>query len=187
MPRIVIEVSPRVSWRAALQEGITRVGGGVSQELRIADSAVADAHCEIVNSAGRIFIRDLGSGKETLLDGVRVVGTLQVANGQVLQLGKIAARFESLRGSQEPLTAVIPMTKPKPRPKPQSDSVTSSPLPQQAAGDPPPPNAPSPRRATGTRAAKPIQERTAYETVTSMMLLTLSLITLIAYRLLEPR
>ena len=109
MARLVITQSTRARWGIVLQEGVTRVGKAGDQDVRIDDPSVADTHCELVVAQGRVFVRDLGSGLDTLRDGTRVVGTTRMRNGQVLRLGKIEMRIEAEFSDLEPLTAIDPM------------------------------------------------------------------------------
>ena len=109
MALLVITQSTRARWGIVLQEGVTRVGKAGDQDVRIDDPSVADTHCELLVAQGRVFVRDLGSGLDTLRDGTRVVGTTRMRNGQVLRLGKIEMRIEAEFSDLEPLTAIDPM------------------------------------------------------------------------------
>ena len=127
MARLVITQSSRARWGIVLREGVTRVGKAGNQDVRIDDPSVADTHCELVVSTGRVFVRDLGSGLETLSDGSRVVGTTRIRDGQVLRLGKVDMRIEAEFSDMEPLTSIGALPSQDPQ---KEDKLPSTELPE---------------------------------------------------------
>ena len=106
MARIVIEPSGRARWGVILREGATRVGRAPDLEIRIEDDSVGGVHCELLVLGRLVFVRDLGRGCETRVDDIRVVGTTQVRNGQVIRMGNVQARIEADSIAPDPLTDV---------------------------------------------------------------------------------
>lgn len=67
-----------------------RLGRRVPAELLLADAEVSGLHCEVVarGSVGDALVTDLGSTNGTFLNGRRVQGSMRLAQGMKLQLGR---------------------------------------------------------------------------------------------------
>lgn len=81
------------------------LGSSKGAPQRLNDPAVARAHCEISLEGASATITDLGSPSGTLVNGVRIVGTEPLRNGDVLRLGdtQIRVQLESVRaGAPKP-------------------------------------------------------------------------------------
>ena len=71
------------------------IGSNASNDLVLDDKAVSRCHCEVEIEARGARVRDLGSLNGTILDGVYVEAAF-LRDGSVLQLGRVALRFELL-------------------------------------------------------------------------------------------
>ena len=58
------------------------------------DKSVSGAHCEIYVENGEFKLRDVGSRNGTFIDGIRVMGVTEIANGSTIKLGRLCFRVE---------------------------------------------------------------------------------------------
>lgn len=67
-----------------------RLGRRAPAEVLLGDAEVSGLHCEVVarGSVGDALVTDLGSTNGTFLNGRRVQGSMRLAQGMVLQLGR---------------------------------------------------------------------------------------------------
>jgi transcriptional regulator with GAF, ATPase, and Fis domain len=68
------------------------IGSDPSSQLVLTDRTCSRLHCEITVSAGKAFLRDLGSRNETLINGVPVERA-RLIEGAVIALGRTQVRF----------------------------------------------------------------------------------------------
>ncbi|HWP35581.1 MAG TPA: sigma 54-interacting transcriptional regulator [Thermodesulfobacteriota bacterium] len=71
-----------------------RIGTGPGNDVVLADPYVSAAHCVVVQTGGRFFVRDLGSTNGTWVDG-RQVTEAELIPGTTLRLGRTRLVFES--------------------------------------------------------------------------------------------
>lgn len=78
----------------SLEEGIHRIGRGknTAVKLNAKYQAVSREHAELKVMPTGLSVRDLGSSLGTYVDGHRIDGDFQLANGQLLELGSGEAK-----------------------------------------------------------------------------------------------
>ena len=64
------------------------IGRGQQASFRIPHGQISRRHCELLESKGSVFIRDLGSTNGTMVNGNKV-STSEVKQGDKIQLGKV--------------------------------------------------------------------------------------------------
>jgi pSer/pThr/pTyr-binding forkhead associated (FHA) protein len=75
--------------------GVTVAGRQDGCQLVIRSSQVSRRHCEIVESDGRLAVRDLGSANGTFVNDERVEGRRELKVGDELMIGDIKFRVET--------------------------------------------------------------------------------------------
>lgn len=72
-----------------------KIGRGPSNQIILDyDKTVSGAHCEIFVDGSTFRIRDLNSSNGTFVDGIRVAGVAEIANGSVIKLGRLELLVE---------------------------------------------------------------------------------------------
>ena len=71
---------------------ITRIGRGLSADVRIDDASVSRRHARVVERSGRAWILDDRSMNGTWVNGKRVDAAI-LSNGDEIVLGRVALRF----------------------------------------------------------------------------------------------
>jgi pSer/pThr/pTyr-binding forkhead associated (FHA) protein len=66
-----------------------RIGRSPDLELVIADDFVSTAHAQIVPTAGRPVIEDLGSTNGTLVRGRRITSATEIGAGDEIEIGPV--------------------------------------------------------------------------------------------------
>ena len=73
-----------------LDEGEYIIGSGDTAHLRIASDSIAPEHTRLRIGTGGVEVEDLGSGQETWIGELALVGVQPLPKGSVIQLGDIA-------------------------------------------------------------------------------------------------
>ena len=70
------------------------IGRGQKASFRIPHGQISRRHCELLDSKGSVFIRDLGSTNGTMVKGTMLPSKTKVPvrSGSVIQLGDLAFR-----------------------------------------------------------------------------------------------
>jgi two-component system cell cycle response regulator len=69
--------------------GEATIGRGSSVEVRVEDDGISRSHARIRSeTAGRAFIEDMGSRNGTFVNGEKISGTLELQEGDKIQLGR---------------------------------------------------------------------------------------------------
>ena len=76
-----------------LEQAITRLGRGVENEIVIVSKRASREHAHIRRDGRRIFLDDLGSTNGTFLNGERVLGSVQLRDGDQISIGEIMFTF----------------------------------------------------------------------------------------------
>jgi hypothetical protein len=79
-----------------LADGVTSLGRHDDCIIRIKSSQVSRRHCEILESDGRLIVRDLGSSNGTFVNGKRVLGQQALKVGDELTIGSVTLRVATL-------------------------------------------------------------------------------------------
>lgn len=78
-----------------LIEGVNSIGRHDDCLIRIRSSQVSRRHCELFETEGRLFVRDLGSSNGTFVNGVKILGQQALNPGDVITVGGVALRLDS--------------------------------------------------------------------------------------------
>ncbi|HEV8630961.1 MAG TPA: FHA domain-containing protein [Thermoanaerobaculia bacterium] len=114
-------------------------------QVTIADNTVSRMHARIYADGQAVYLEDLGSANGTFIDGERIVGTVRLADGQLVRPGQkalpapIVLRFEDpaqRQGAAGGLVATARIAVEPPPPPPPPPSRMPTPL---AVPPPPPP------------------------------------------------
>lgn len=92
--------SVRLSWAAGVFEaplGVTVIGRGSKSTLRIDSEKISRVHAVVVASRDHVTIEDQGSANGTAVNGVRIKGRHELADGDRLSLGSIDLRVAFIR------------------------------------------------------------------------------------------
>jgi pSer/pThr/pTyr-binding forkhead associated (FHA) protein len=95
-----------------LNQGVTSVGRHDDCVIRIKSSQVSRRHCEIVEAAEKLTIRDLGSSNGTYVNGKRISGQQALKPGDEITVGAVSLRV-ARPGQEDPGRPVGPAFKPK--------------------------------------------------------------------------
>ena len=79
MPRLVLSLDGVVLREVALTKDRTTIGRRSHNDIVIDNLAVSGEHAVIYNSAGEVYLEDLGSTNGTLVDGRRLLPHAAVA------------------------------------------------------------------------------------------------------------
>lgn len=85
-PYVMVIGGARVGELHELARERTVVGRGPDAQIRLGDTGVSREHAELIVSAGRVSVRDLGSTNGTFLNGVRA-DARELADGDKLVVG----------------------------------------------------------------------------------------------------
>ena len=137
MPAIRIEIQGQ-SFDAPLPDAPVRIGKNPDVDLAIQGAGVGGEHCVLEPlGGGRTKLKDLGSGYETLVNGVPVK-QISLNDGDVVQVGE--ARITYLAHAAGAAPEAIP------------DAIPSGAEAIPAAAPPPPPPPPPPARPKAAKA-----------------------------------
>ncbi len=76
-----------------LEQTVTRLGRAVENEIVIVSKRASREHAHIRRDGRRVFLDDLGSTNGTFLNGERVLGSVQLRDGDEISIGKIVFTF----------------------------------------------------------------------------------------------
>jgi pSer/pThr/pTyr-binding forkhead associated (FHA) protein len=79
-----------------LVDGVTSLGRHDDCVIRIKSSQVSRRHCEVVETDGKLVVRDLGSSNGTFVNGKRVLGQQALKVGDELTVGSVTLRVATL-------------------------------------------------------------------------------------------
>jgi predicted component of type VI protein secretion system len=122
--------------------GTLTVGRAEDSDLIIASTRVSRHHCEIVNEANRVVLRDNGSGNGTLVNGEKVQEKA-LSPGDEIQVGPLTFAIE-IDGKRQRVAAAA---------KPASPANPAGLARQMAQPKAAPSLKPAPKPALGTRPA----------------------------------
>ena len=71
-----------------VMEDTFTIGSGDQNNLTIENESISERHAQIINKAGKFFLKDLGSQTGTLLNGESITRSL-IAVGDILSIGKV--------------------------------------------------------------------------------------------------
>src|SRR5688572_4591754 len=84
-----------------LARPVTLVGSRHTANVRISSSTVSKAHALVINSDGRLLIRDLASRMGTIVNG-QPVREADLSEGDVVQIGRFSFKFTAGPPSRSP-------------------------------------------------------------------------------------
>lgn len=76
-----------------LEQAVTRLGRAVENEIVIVSKRASREHAHIRRDGRRVFLDDLGSTNGTFLNGERVLGSVQLRDGDEISVGEIVFTF----------------------------------------------------------------------------------------------
>ena len=76
-----------------LEQSITRLGRGVENEIVIVSKRASREHAHIRRDGRRTFLDDMGSTNGTFLNGERMLGSVQLRDGDQISIGEIMFIF----------------------------------------------------------------------------------------------
>lgn len=87
---------PRVGERLALR-AVSAVGRDAANDVVVNDEAASARHALVELADGQWWISDEGSTNGTLLNGSRLTRRERLHDGDVVEIGRIAMRFEAFK------------------------------------------------------------------------------------------
>jgi len=113
-------------------EGTLTVGRAEDRDLIIASTRVSRQHCDIVNDAGGLSVRDHDSGNGTFINGQKVKEQSleagdQLTIGPLTFLVEIEGVKEKAGGEAVPAEPAAPKPKPQPQPAPKPKAKPAGP------------------------------------------------------------
>jgi DNA-binding response OmpR family regulator len=76
-----------------LAQSVTRLGRAVENEIVIVSKRASREHAHIRRDGRRTFLDDLGSTNGTFLNGERVLGSMQLRDGDQIAIGEVTFTF----------------------------------------------------------------------------------------------
>ncbi|HEX2993910.1 MAG TPA: winged helix-turn-helix domain-containing protein [Anaerolineales bacterium] len=76
-----------------LEQTVTRLGRAVENEIVIVSKRASREHAHIRRDGRRVFLDDLGSTNGTFLNGERVLGSVQLRDGDEISVGEVVFTF----------------------------------------------------------------------------------------------
>ncbi len=76
-----------------LEQTVTRLGRAIENEIVIVSKRASREHAHIRRDGRRVFLDDLGSTNGTFLNGERVLGSMQLRDGDEISIGEIMFIF----------------------------------------------------------------------------------------------
>lgn len=115
----------RAGARWLLQAGVTTVGRDSDRDICLPDLSVSRQHAEIVRQRAGYFVADLQSSNGTQLNGQPLTAPAMLSPGDVLRIGEIELRCETVAAlTTPPPASPIP---PRPTARPQGRSAVTTP------------------------------------------------------------
>lgn len=78
-----------------LDRSVCVIGRGPQSDVRIRDESVSSDHATLLRKGANWFVVDLRSANGTFVDGSRVAGERELANGSRLKLGRVELAFRA--------------------------------------------------------------------------------------------
>jgi predicted component of type VI protein secretion system len=126
--------------------GTLTIGRAEDSDLIIASTRVSRHHCEIINEAGGVLVRDKGSGNGTLVNGEKVQEQ-PLSPGDEIQVGPLTFAIEidgnRQRKAAKPAAPAKPAVQAKAAPAPKvapKAAARPGPFPSAGGGGKPNPN-----------------------------------------------
>ena len=94
---LVVRRGPNVGARFLLDADLTTVGRHPEVEIFLDDVTVSRRHAEFLRDGTSFAVKDLGSLNGTYLNGERITGTVALADGAEVQVGKFRLTFYASR------------------------------------------------------------------------------------------
>jgi predicted component of type VI protein secretion system len=85
-----------------LADGVTTIGRQDGCELTLRSSQVSRRHCQLFEKKGLLLVKDLGSANGTFVNGKRIEEQRVLEPGDILMVGPIEFRIESLASGASP-------------------------------------------------------------------------------------
>lgn len=76
-----------------LDQTVTRLGRAVENEIVIVSKRASREHAHIRRDGRRVFLDDLGSTNGTFVNGERVLGSMQLRDGDQIAIGEVVFTF----------------------------------------------------------------------------------------------
>lgn len=76
-----------------LEKTVTRLGRAVENEIVIVSKRASREHAHLRRDGRRVFLDDLGSTNGTFLNGERVLGSMQLRDGDEISIGEVMFTF----------------------------------------------------------------------------------------------
>jgi pSer/pThr/pTyr-binding forkhead associated (FHA) protein len=76
-----------------LEQTVTRLGRAVENEIVIVSKRASREHAHLRRDGRRVFLDDLGSTNGTFLNGERVLGSVQLRDGDEISIGEVVFIF----------------------------------------------------------------------------------------------
>ena len=76
-----------------LEQTVTRLGRAIDNEVVIVSKRASREHAHIRRDGRRVFLDDLGSTNGTFLNGERVLGSVQLRDGDEISIGEVVFTF----------------------------------------------------------------------------------------------
>lgn len=76
-----------------LSAELTTIGRAVESEIVITSKRISRAHAQIRRQGWRVFLEDLGSTNGTFLNGERILGAVQLRDGDQIGVGDVQLSF----------------------------------------------------------------------------------------------
>jgi pSer/pThr/pTyr-binding forkhead associated (FHA) protein len=76
-----------------LEQAVTHLGRAVENEIVIVSKRASREHAHIRRDGRRVFLDDLGSTNGTFVNGERVLGSMQLRDGDEISIGEITFTF----------------------------------------------------------------------------------------------
>ena len=70
------------------------LGRGPENHIRVADDFTSQRHARVAINNGEYWLEDLGSKNGTVVNGARIDEPVNLANGDLFQIGGVTFRFE---------------------------------------------------------------------------------------------
>ncbi len=92
--------------RIPLRRGLNTLGRDASADAQIDDPTVSRKHATITIDDNGAMLEDLDSKNGTFIDGVRLIGSVPLPDGQTFVLGDASITFRSSIGSASTVTVI---------------------------------------------------------------------------------
>jgi hypothetical protein len=139
MPRLIIRSAPLENREFQLQPGTIHLGRDSANDIRIEETSVSSAHCQIVVGEAEVTVVDLHSTNGTFVNQ-QPVQQAQLNAGDAVRFGNVECEFQTYAPARRPAVRVV-VHEPEEAPSPPPASPVAPPL---AASSAPPLPSPAP-------------------------------------------